>query len=38
MRRNLIMVILAALMSVSAMAVNIAGVEVKENFVVADKK
>jgi len=38
MRRNLIMVIVAALMSVFAMAVDIAGVEVKENFVVADKK
>jgi len=38
MRRNLMMVILAALMNVSAMAVDIAGVDVKETLVVANKK
>lgn len=38
MKRNLIIVILTALMSVSAMAVNIAGIDIKENFIAADKK
>ncbi|UUV17910.1 chalcone isomerase family protein [Fusobacteria bacterium ZRK30] len=38
MGRGLITVILGILMGVSAMAVNIAGVDVKENFIAADKK
>ena len=38
MGRSLTTVIVAILMSVSAMAVNIAGVEVKENIVIAEKK
>ncbi|MEI6855926.1 chalcone isomerase family protein [Psychrilyobacter sp.] len=38
MGRNLMAVILAILISISTMAVNIAGVDIKENFVIADKK
>lgn len=38
MGRNFITVILAILMSISVMAVNIAGIDVKENFITADKK
>lgn len=38
MRRKITALILGILMSISAMAVNIVGVDVKENIVVADKK
>jgi len=38
MGRIFITVILAILMSISTMAVNIAGIDVKENFIAADKK
>jgi len=38
MGRNLRVAILVILMSVSTMATNIAGIDVKENFVIPDKK
>lgn len=38
MRRSLTTVILGILISISAMAVNIAGIDIKENFITADKK
>lgn len=38
MGRSLTAIILGVLMSISAMAVNIAGVDVKENFIAADKQ